>query len=331
MQIDYQEALRYFGRLSPEVTCPSQHPVYLQIDAKREPDILPVYFVHQEQEHFFYYPFHLSPIPGKDYFDIQSPYGFGGPVANTDDADFLASAWAAYKAWCREKRVVAEFVRFHPITQNGRYFGGEVIFDRPTVWIDLQQTDFFHGYSSRVRNTVRKAIKKEVMVDWCSGEEFLKWFPSMYEELMRSLHADAYYLFPENYYLAWLDWDQVEYALCRYKGIVIAGAVFYYHDEIMEYHLSAASPLGKELAATTLLLHEAAIKGKALGCKKLHLGGGTDSGEDNPLFFFKAGFSENRGVYTIGKEIHQPEIYEEMREAWIKKHGKVSNRILFYR
>ena len=48
--------------------------------------------------------------------DLETAYGYGGPLATTLDPVFLAAAWEGFAQWCRQRRVVCEFLRFHPIT-----------------------------------------------------------------------------------------------------------------------------------------------------------------------------------------------------------------------
>ena len=57
---------------------------------------------------------HALPV-SSTYRDIESVYGFTGPVASTADGDFLAAAWQAFGTWCSTQHVVAEFVRAHVV------------------------------------------------------------------------------------------------------------------------------------------------------------------------------------------------------------------------
>ncbi|GIO07336.1 hypothetical protein J31TS6_33640 [Brevibacillus reuszeri] len=331
MQIPYERALDIFNRFEREDKCPSLHPSYLLIDAKREPGLEPTFFLYEEEGHIYYHAFHMAKVPNTPFFDIQSPYGYGGPLSSTSDDCFLIRAWNEYRSWCNSKKVIAEFIRFHPILNNFKNYKGEVINERETVWINLQTEDLFSQYQTRARRKIRKAEGNGLRIEWCSFEEFYSWFPNLYVELMNKLNAEPFYYFPKKYYEEWKEFENVHFALCKRGAEVLAAAIFYRTDHMMEYHLSASNQKGKELCATSLLLHEAAKLGKQLGCKQLHLGGGTDSTFDNPLFFFKSGFSKERGLYRIGKYIHAPETYKQLKQQWEKNNITESRRILFYR
>ncbi|MBU8713676.1 MULTISPECIES: GNAT family N-acetyltransferase [Brevibacillus] len=331
MQVEYEKAKAVFNRIESYRKCPSQDPNYVVIDANREKDLVPTFFVYEDGGEIYYHSFHVSPIPNSLYYDVQTPYGYGGPISTTEDPLFLKRAWNAYSDWSREKKIVVEFVRFHPILENWRFYQGEVFYDRDTVWIDLTTENLMNEYQTRAKRKVRKAIKNDLVVQWVTYEEFFNHFPKVYDEVMNSLQADSFYYFSDAYYKAWQTEKNVHFALCKHEEEVVATVFFYHNGSTMEYHLSAATDLGKELAATSLVIHEAALLGKQLGYKQLHLGGGTNSHTDNPLFFFKSGFSNRRGNFKIGKVIHLQAIYDQMKDEWLEKNGEITNRVLFYR
>ena len=330
MKISYKQAQEVFAQISEKYKCPSQDPDYVMLDSTRDRSLEPTFFYYEEQGSIYYHAFHVAPVPDTPYYDIQTPYGYGGPISTSHDHAFLRKAWKAYKNWVAERKILVEFIRFHPLLENWHYYQGDVFFDRETVWIDLMEGDLHNQYQTRARRKIRKAIKNGLTVHWVTYKEFFEHFPSIYNNLMHSLQAGSFYYFPESYYNAWQQIKNVHFAVCKKQDQVVATIFFYNNNDMMEYHLSASSELGKELAATPLIIHEAALHAKQLGCTKLHLGGGTDNQSDNPLFFFKSGFSNERGRFNIGKTIHLANEYEKLKKTW-QKNGSVSNRVLFYR
>lgn len=331
MKLDYDKALQAYSSLENIKQIPSLHPFYICADAKRDKSIEPVFFVFQKSDEIFYHGFHLGQIPGTEYFDIQSPYGYGGPVASCDDTTFLSMAWSQFSSWCLEQNVLAEFIRFHPLLQNWRYFDGDVIDDRQTVWIDLTVNDLMSSYIIRVRTAIRKAQKSGLYVDLVEGADYVTTFYEMYNRAMSEISADEFYIFPIEYHDALLTWDHSHLAVCRDDRNIVAAAIFIFGPSLVEYHLSFSSSRGKKLGATNLLLHEAALLAKEMGCTMMHLGGGTDRQGDNPLLFFKRGFSNLSASFKIGKKVLQPAIYDQIKSKWQNVHDIESNRILFYR
>jgi lipid II:glycine glycyltransferase (peptidoglycan interpeptide bridge formation enzyme) len=148
---------------------------------------------------------------------------------------------------------------------------------------------------------------------------------------MTAIQADPFYLFPKAYFEALLSWRDAELAICKAGDQVLGGAIFLRGGSLMEYHLSATNLHGKRLGANNLLLHSAAERGRSAGLTKLYLGGGTDASQENPLFFFKAGFSSQRAIFKFGGRIHNTEAYESLKQKFAAKYEANPRRILFYR
>ena len=262
---------------------------------------------------------------------MQTPYQYGGPVCNVHDPAFFLRAWQAYTTWCSENAVALEFVRFHPLLRNWNIYPGEAASNRMAVWVDLAIADLMTSYQTRVRTAVRKAVKNGLRVEWREGPESAEWFMEFYYSAMREIAADQFYFFPQSYFYQLLEWKQARLAVCMSDIEPVAAAVFLFGPEVAEYHLSATSRAGKRLGATNLLIHEAAQVAKSRGCRALYLGGGTDAQPDNPLLFFKTGFSANRAEFKIAKHVHSKEGYTRLTEEFSKAYESRPNRILFYR
>jgi lipid II:glycine glycyltransferase (peptidoglycan interpeptide bridge formation enzyme) len=97
-----------------------------------------------------------------------------------------------------------------------------------------------------------------------------------------------------------------------YNGEIIGGAIFLLQENIMEYHLSATTIIGKQLRAINLIFHEAFLYAQSKKYKFAHLGGGVTADHNDPLFIFKLSFAGQLAEYRIGKYIHEKQIYEEL-------------------
>jgi hypothetical protein len=331
MQVDLQTALAAFARLPDDRKSPYFHPYYVLADATRDRSLEPIFFVYAQGGETFYHAFHRGKVEGTGFGDIQSPYAYGGPLSSTRDPGFLAGAWQRYRSWCRDNRILAEFVRFHPLLENWCFFPGEIRKERETVWIDLRREDLFSSYSQRVRTAVRKARKNQLRVEWANSPLSYRTFADLYARSMALLGADPFYFYPPEYFQKLQEWDQAHLALCLKGEEILAAALFLRESHMMEYHLAAAGPEGKRLSAGNLLLDRGAVMAGRLGCSVLHLGGGTDNRPDNPLFFFKCGFAGERASFRIGRIIHAPEAYADLRREWQERYGEGSEKILFYR
>ena len=326
--LTYNAAVEAYARLAGVVRAPAFHPYYVRMDAKRDDALEPQYFWYEEGGECYYHAFHRAQVPGSTYVDHQSPYGYGGPLSTSDDPGFLRNAAQAYLAYCKEQKVLAEFVRFHPLVGNGRFYHGKVLLDRETVFLDLE-SDYAKEYKKRVKGGLSSSVRDGLNVEWGAGGQ--KAFQEIYLDRMAEIGAARHYFFNNTYFNETFQWERTHLALCTLQGATLAGALFLCEGDVAEYHLAAATPLGLQLGAPGLILHQAAEWAKARGCRYLHLGGGTDRNPDNRLFFFKAGFSNLRAEFRIGAYVHDSEAYQLLMTNWSHRCGEVPNRVLFYR
>jgi len=89
------------------------------------------------------------------------------------------------------------------------------------------------------------------------------------------------------------------------------------------------------LSPNNLLLWEAARELKKNNVKKFHLGGGSNSDENNSLLEFKGRFSKSRYQFDIGKTIFNPNLYNKICDVWEaanpEKAVSLKNHLLKYK
>jgi len=331
MKIDVGVARTLFGRLARQLRLASLSPDYVLADAQRMSGAQPLFWCYEEGERFWYHGFHLTPLPDVDGFDIQSPYGYGGPLANTAEGGFLSRAWRAYCNMATATGVAAEFVRFHPLACNADFFGGSIVENRQTVWIDLTVGDLFSQYQGRNRTTIRKAQAAGVRFEWQDAPAQAGRFGEFYRAGMAAIGAAPFYHFPDEYFSAIAAWPCARLGVCLLDGEWLSAGLFLQGAGCVEYHLAASNGTGKRLGAGSLLLHAAAMSTRDDGFRRLYLGGGTDCSPANPLYFFKSGFSPHRAPFYVGTHCHDPARHELLRRRWPHLHRANSERLLFYR
>lgn len=276
-------------------------------------------------------PYFKGTLETGTYFDLATPYGYGGwlieaegeeEAEGKEGAEYAGARglFEAYDRWCLEQGIVSEFVRFHPLAGSRRVWeeagGYEVTGLGETVAMDLASPEtIWENMSSKNRNIIRKAVKNRVKVYNGRYPEIFEVFRRIYEDTMDRDHAGAYYYFKKGFYQSVLEElpqnAQVFYAMIP-DGTVIAAAVILGENGRMAYHLSGSVKAYGSLGAMNLLLYEAALWGSANGYERFYLGGGVGSGEDG-LFKFKRSFYRgglNR--FYIGKRVFNQVVYEEL-------------------
>lgn len=269
-------------------------------------------------------------IEGEALYDLETPYGYGGPLSNSYEPAFLQRAFAAYREHCQSQNIVCEFMRFHPFntlcTQDKLF---DMHFEeRRVVVVDLtlSQEERRAQYSKTTRNIVKRATKR--LTAGPINDNFSA-FKDMYYQTMTKNQATEFFYFEEPYF------EQ----LSSIPGVILMGAkleeefvstgYFMCSGELAHYHLSANNNQLNKEHGNYLLLDAAFDYAKLYGCKYMMLGGGRTSSVDDSLFKFKSKFSPlNLPFYIAGLDF-LPQKRKELNAIWVKKNQVVSPPKLF--
>ena len=254
------------------------------------------------------------------YYDYVTPYGYGGFLVSDRGNQTAVSRLAeAYEQHCRENRIVAEFVRFHPVLENAHTVEDlyQVIDLGHTVCLDLGSPEIiWQNITSKNRNMIRKAEKNGVTIHTGSSRELYETFREIYDDTMRKVDAADYYFFPTEFYDSIRE-QLTEHALLFYamrEGEIIAMSIILHTKGAMHYHLSASRREYQTYAPTNLLLYKAALWGCEQGMRTFHLGGGLGSREDH-LYHFKKEFNRGEDTrFSIGKRVFRQDVYDRLCE-----------------
>lgn len=260
------------------------------------------------------YKYFSESLQKNEMYDIVTPYGYGGFLVEGNGFEKLKEE---YEAFCKNEKIVCEFVRFHPLLENWKNLKniytdihlGETVFmnteNREIIWQNI---------ISKNRNMIRKAQKSGLEVFWTRDPEIIEPFMQIYNATMDKDEASDYYYFGKEFYESILN-DLKYNAMWFYAkkdGEIAAIAIFMFSNGKMHYHLSASRREYQHLAPTNLLLYEAALWAAENGYKKLHMGGGVGSGHDS-LYKFKKAFNRtDDSQFHIGKKIFDEEAYAKL-------------------
>lgn len=294
-------------------------------------------FVYREKEKVGLYPYLINEIKGyalkNKYYDIEAAYGYGGPLVNSMNKEFLLNFEDSFLQFCKENNIVAEFIRFHPFIKNENIFKKNinVILNRKIVYIDLTKSEneiWEKDISSKNRNMIRKAEKSGLKV-YISKDYHI--FKSIYDKTMDKVKAGGFYYFNEAYYEKFKEYPNFTLLSVLNENNVIAAGVFMNYGEYFHYHLSGSVEEYLKYAPNNLMLWEAIKNGKEKGAKLFNLGGGLSNDEEDSLFKFKSSFSKAYSDFYIGKRVHNNSIYEYLIGQWEKKHSQKAQILLQYK
>ncbi len=261
---------------------------------------------------------------GVQYYDIVTPYGYGGPVIHEslDKEKLIAAYMKNFRAYTARENIIAEFVRFHPIIGNGVDFKDayDSIYDRKTVGANLTYEDVIGTeFSKHKRKDIRRILKNpEIKYEVDENPTTLGDFVEIYYSTMDRDGADDYYYFKPDYFQEMLEKFQGNITTGKvFLGEkLIAMGVYFRYGKYLHAHLSGTLSEYLEYSPAYILKYALAIYGHEKGYEVIHYGGGSSRSEDNGLYKFKREFGKNTEFdFYIAKKVWNEDVYRRICEA----------------
>ncbi len=282
----------------------------------------PEAFLFQERDQIFLWPYYRVAIPAAPgFFDVNSAYGYPGPVGRGGQA-FFQRAWHALLHHWQQSGVVSVFTRFNPLLQNVNILQGltnpsgepAVASIRElglTVSVDLSipLDEQLRRYQKRLRQTIRKLYEQGFTVSEDPSLTHLPDFVRMYNQTMARLMSR-----PE--YRLELDWFErfraalgphCRLLLCRHGGRLAAADLVLAYGPFVHSHFTGTCDEFVAYSPSKLLLDFTRIWGTEIGASSMHLGGGLGARQDS-LFESKSRYSPlthpfHIGAWTLNKPV----------------------------
>ena len=277
-------------------------------------------------------------ITQNEYFEIETPYGYGGPYSNTYNENFISESQNIYFEWCKKNKVVVEFVRFNPILDNRVFFNkiDQIYLERKNRYFDLQKLDSeLTHFSSKVRNKIKQTKKVNVELDFKLNKINFNLFKIEYIEFIKSIKGNNFYLFNNSYFKNLYDLiDKFGFLVtARLNNKFLGGSIFIGFENIINYYLTVIPDKKILPGINNLILINSYFFSKKKGFQLCNLGGGISSQEDS-LYDFKKSMSNIEKSFFIGRKIHNSFIYHKLIKAYRSRYPEASkknlNKILCY-
>ncbi|MFD1031318.1 GNAT family N-acetyltransferase [Metaplanococcus flavidus] len=257
----------------------------------------------------------------ENYFDLVTPYGYGGPVilncTNENKQELVEEFQTAFEGYCKKNNIVNEFVRFHPVLQNAPDFSGcyDLTFRRKTIGINLKdyddpiQSEFSKSKQKSIQKSLKAGVEYKITINPCNLDDFQR----MYFETMERKKADEVYFFGEKYFSRLLKYlgDHVLMVEIIHEGEVIGMGLNFIYGKMIHIHLSGTRLDSHHLAPSVMLRYALVKWGKENGMELIHEGGGKSGSPDDPLYVFKKQFGKNTEFnYYVSYKVWNEKIYE---------------------
>ena len=286
----------------------------------KKPDEEPLLICYEEGKSAIAIPFLLRSIPGSDYFDLTSVYGYAGPLCSGVDESFNNTSFKEeLTASLRDLNIVSLFSRLNPYIPKQKKIlqdFGELADWGLVVNIDItKELDEQVKAMSNTTTRYLKKVRKQCYTTTSNRPEDIMLFRDLYYETMNRVSADDFYFFDEEYFLSFMESSDLNteliFAKLRDSDEIISGAMIIKTNDIVQYHLSGTRTEFLNYTPLRLILDDTRINATYQGYKYFNLGGGYGSLEDS-LFFFKSSFSKDFRQFSIWKMILNNDVYEEL-------------------
>ena len=323
-RLDWAAWLRAWSSLPAERQSTYYHPAYVAAAARWEGGEAVCLRIDGD-DGWMLYPFVRHAIPGDTHgrFDVQTAYGYGGPLFVGEwDHPSRVAALREVGRHLADAGAVAEFVRCHerwPDLDALRGAGYATPVVRTNVACDLAVEAVPGSWASNVRRNLKRAASAGLSWRAGSSNEDLEAFTKLYALTFKRLGMAASYGFDAGYFRSLFDMDKPLAQLVVVEsshGTPVAGALVLCGGEIAHYHLGASDFVHQNDRPNDLLYLAMAETARAAGCSSIAWGGGLSTDPADSLFRFKCGFGGIRTPVHIGCRVLNEQAYRSLISAW---------------
>lgn len=261
-------------------------------------------------------------IEGQTYYDIVTPYGYGGPVTeNVTDIQKLMEAYKkAFAEYCKEKNIVCEFIRFHlfdNVDVRENYYG-ETLHLLDNVVVDTTgdfDQKIWMSYEHKVRKNVKKALKNDLQIIIENNTDHLADFLKIYNDTMDRNNAEDYYYFTERYFksIAELLPENFMYFHVVKDGVVCSTELVLCSEKYAYSFLGGTLTDYYEFRPNDFLKNEIIKWCNQTGRERFILGGGYH--KEDGIYKYKRCFTPDPDVpFYVGRYIFDEAIYNKIVE-----------------
>lgn len=212
-------------------------------------------------------------VDGEQYYDLSSPYGYGGPyIENCQPGrkqELLSEYEKQFGKYCREHKIVSEFVRFHPIVENGidfkEIYNAECI--KHAVGTSLEKDNpAQEEFSKSCRKNIRKALNAGVQWKIAKSPQSISSFIKVYYSTMDRNEVGKFYYFSESYFQKCLELfgENIILVEAVYEGNVIVAGFYICYGPVIHAHLSGTLREYIHLSPAYVIKYATAVWGKSM-------------------------------------------------------------------
>lgn len=251
-------------------------------------------------------------LPRDTYFDLITPYGYGGFLGKVDDYDLLNKAYGKY---CVDNRYVCEFVRFEMFSDYYRHYNGDIESRTHNVVRNLESSidDIWMDFKQKVRKNVKRANKYglEIIID--RAGEYMDDFLRIYYGTMERSDAEEQFYFKKDFFEELMSMENAVMFHVKFEKKIISTELVLYGADNCYSYLGGTDSEYFYTRANDFLKYEIIKWAKMERMQNFVLGGGH--GSDDGIFRYKINLAPN-GVkdFYIGRKIFDMGAYQKLMD-----------------
>lgn len=264
-----------------------------------------------------FFPLLKRQIKNTNYFDLITPYGYGGVAFNKlAEHNFKKDIIQTLKSYLKTTNCISVFLRLHPILNFNTINKMDLQDNGTTLVINLNQPyhSIYSSYASGHKYDLKKSKKNnDIVIIEDKNFDYFDNFIDIYHETMKYLEAKEFYYFSKQYFYDMKSYlkDKLKLIIVKHGSEVIGASLFMIENNIIQYHLSGTTIQGRKFQPSKLILDYMIQWGSEHQYKWLHLGGGV-GGSNDSLYRFKKGFSADEYPFFTVRLITNDTVYSQL-------------------
>ena len=252
-------------------------------------------------------------IPQGKYYDLVSPYGYGGFWGIISDYQLLNQE---YNEFCRNKEYICEFVRFELFSNYYANYDGETETRTHNVVrnLDISLDEMWMDFKQKVRKNVKRAVSNNLQIIKENTGEYLRNFLDIYYSTMNRNNAETEFYFSKQFFekLNRMK-DNIMYFHVLSGDKIISTELVIYGSQNCYSYLGGTYRDYFDLRPNDFLKYEIIKWAKENNFRNFVLGGGY--GADDGIFQYKT-YLAPKGIkdFYIGRKIFDSERYNKLVE-----------------
>lgn len=265
------------------------------------------------------------PLLDKPYYDIITPYGFGGPIYFGDPqkkGDTFKEFNKFFLEYCDLESIVSEFIRIDPLTNANlklyrQYY--DVRLDNYNIYGSTSGTDeeLLLHIKKKNRYGVRRGLKEGFEVNVSETTREISQFAKLYSETMHRHHQTGFLNFSPKFFKEFFLHlkGRIHLFNCYKDGLLLASSVFLEDKGMLHYFLAANRRTSEPHYASHIIIYKATLWARDNGFKELHLGGGAPS-----LIQFKKSMMPAKLPYYVATRITNHNVYTKLLDKGLSEY-----------